>query len=243
MPLNILIPAGIALILIIVLIRLYPHLHMLFSKLVFGKYSSRYVATCKGYTGQSPYPYCIKDDFINHIAGFYNQNGKFEKYDSKREILFLDTPFGCTFKKVLKKQHKPFCINAIRYKAIDLKVFGYKDQMLASEMKKYFFFIDGEFALGQMTFKNPTPENMREIIAVMGKKYLDNPKLSANNFIINGSNHTQLLCEYNGFHLSVSYISRTHGHINEALDAYWESSTKINIGKQSSFEAELMEKL
>lgn len=243
MPLNVLIPAGIAILLIIVLIRIYPLLHMFFSRLIFGKYSSRYVATCKRYTGQSPYPYCIKDDFINHIAGFYNRNRKCEKYESKREILFLNTPYGSKFKKVLKSFQKPFCINSIRYNTLDIKVLGYRDHMFNNSIKKYFFFVNDEFVLGQMTFKNPSPENMNEIVAVLGKKYLDNHKLSSHNFIIHGSNETSLLCENNGFHFSVSYVSRAFGHINAALDKLWESSTKVVIGKQSSFEVELMDKL
>ncbi len=243
MPLQILIPAGAAIIVIIVLIRIYPLLHIFISKLIFGKLSSRYIATYKSYAGQSPYPYCIKDDFINHIAGFYKETNNRKEFETNKDILFQDIPFGTKTKGILKSNRKPFCINANRLELFDLKVFGYRDQMFTSDLKKYFFFVNGEFALGQLTFKSPLPENMKEIVGVIGKKYLNNSKMDSNNFIIRGKNSEVLLCEYNGFHLSISYLSRAFPHINEMLDNYWDASTNLSFGKQSSFEAELMEKL
>jgi hypothetical protein len=243
MSLQILILAATGIILLIVLIRIYPLIHIGISRVIFGKYSSRYLATCKRYTGQSPYPYCIKDDFINYIAGFYKASKTLQRFESEKEIFFLETDFGLSFKNILNSNPKPFCINSTRLKQFDMKVLGYKDILFTSEMKKYFFFIDGKFFMGQLTFKNPDKENIAKIVGVIRKKYLDIKSIDLDSFIIYGVNNSILLCEFNGFHLRLSYLSRAMDDINELLDNYWDTSTKIEIGKPKSLESELMSKL
>jgi len=243
MSLQILIPAGIAIILFIIIIRIYPLIHIQFSKIIFGKFSSRYIATCKHYTGQSPYAYCIKDDFINHIAGFYKKSKQQQRFDSSKEIIFLDTGFGANFQTIRKAHNKPFCINSNRLELFDLKVLGYRDTMFTSEVKKYFYFVDNRFFMGQLTFKNPDAEGIQKLVGVIMKKYLDNKKPESDNFIIYGKNHTFLMFEYNGFHVSISYLSRAFEDINKIVDEYWQSSTHKNIGKSTSLELELMDRL
>jgi len=243
MSLIILITIGSGIILISVLIRLYPLIHIFFSKIIFGKFSSRYIATAKNYTGQSPYAYCIKDDFINHIAGFYKNVEKIEKFNSELEITFMETEFGVSFNDVLKSNKKPFCINSNRLPGFDLKILGYKDLMFTAELKKYYYFVDKVFFMGQLTFKNPDKENIDKIVGVIRKKYLGTIKIESDSFMINGKNNSALLCQYNGFHLSLSYLSRANGEINHLVDEHWNSSTNIVLGKTSSLETELMDKL
>ena len=243
MSLQLLILIGVGVILIAVLIRLYPMIYIGLARLIFGKYSSRYFAVYKRTTKQSPYPYCIKDDFINYIAGFYNKKPSIQVFDSPFEITFLDTNFGSSFKSVRKNYKKPFCINSNRLNQFDLKVLGYKDALFTVEMKKYYFFVDGSFFLGQLSFKNPEKDSIDKIIGVIRKKYLPDQKPESDRFIINGKNETYLYCHYNGFHLSISYISRAREDISKKIDDYWGESTSLELGRQSSLEEELMEKL
>lgn len=243
MSLQILILALVGIILVVLLIRLYPVIYTGVSRLIFGKYSARYFATYKRQTGQNPYPYCIKDDFINYIAGFYQQRPTVANYESSSEINFLDHEFGVGFRQVLRQQKKPFCINATRLKEFEIKILGYKDALFTVEMKKYFFFVNGTFFLGQLSFKNPEKESIEKIIGVIRKKYLTNQVIDSDRFLINGKNNTRLFCHYNGFHLTVSYLSRDREDVNNKIDTYWRHATNIEIKKQSSLEDELMEKL
>lgn len=243
MPLHILIPAAIALILIVVVIRIYPILHIQMAKLLFGKYSSAYLATYKRYTGQSPYAYCIKDDFINHIAGFYKKANSLIEFNSGLEITFLDTAYGSTFKKVHKNNKKQMCVNANRLREFDLKVLGYRDIMFTAEMKKYFFFANGRFFLGELTFKNPSENNIRQIIAVIAKKYLNGKIPESDTFLIHGSNKASLLCTNNGFHLKISYLNHGIEEVNSQIEAYWTSATQKIFQETPSLETELMERL
>lgn len=243
MSLQTILIAGIGIIVLALFIRLYHVIYIGMVRLLFGKYSSRYFATYRRYTGQNPYPYCIKDDFINYIAGFNKKQPNLNEFDSDSEIVFLDIPFNTKFRSVLKQSKKPFCINSNRLKQFDLKVLGYKDALFTVDMKKYFFFIDGTFFLGQLTFKNPNKESIRKIIGVISKKYLEGKTIETDRFIIHGRNETFLLCVFNGFHLTISYLSRENSEIAEKIDDYWGKSTNLNLGNHATFEQELLDKL
>lgn len=234
---------GVGIILIIVLIRFYPMMYIGMARLVFGKYSSRYFATYKRYTGQSPYPYCIKDDFINYIAGFYKEKPAIQVFNSASEINFLNTSFGSTFRGVRKSSMKPFCINSNRLNQFELKVLGFKDALFTIEMKKYYFFVNGIFFLGQLSFKNPEKESIEKIIGVIRKKYLPDVNPETDSFIIKGKNETYLHCHYNGFNLSISYLTKAIKDITEKIDEYWMKSTSLELSQQTSLEDELMDKL
>lgn len=243
MELKFLILIGVGIVLFVVLIRIYPFLYIWFSKIIFGSYSSRYLATCKRYTGQSPYAYCIKDDFVNYIAGFYKNPEKITNLNSDLEISFLESDFGMNFKEILNANKKPFCFNSTRLAEFDLKVLGYRDIMFTSEMKKYYYFANKIFFLGQLTFKNPTKENIEKIVGVIRKKYLGMKPLEADSFIIHGKNNTLLYCHYNGFHLYLNYLNRSDEEINRLVDLHWTASTRLPAINLSSLEEELMEKL
>jgi hypothetical protein len=217
---------------------------MLFSRLVFGRYSARYVRTVKKYTGKSPYPYCIKDDFINHIAGFFMQSEYLKQFETEQSISFVNTDYGQKFRAFLRRNPTPFCINSMRFEPFDLKVLGYRDTLFSLEMKKYFFFINGIFILGQITFKNPKPENVKEIAAIIGKKYLNSADaLPPDNYRISDKQGNSLFCENNGFHLSLSYLSGNHENSVKLLEIYWKNATAFNLKKSPSLHKELMEKL
>ncbi len=231
-------------VLVILFVILFPVINMLFSRLIFGKYSAGYVNTVKKYTGKSPYPYCIKDDFINHVAGFFNHPRGLKQFDSDEMIVFSNVAFGEKFRSFLRKNPTPFCINSSRFPQFDLKVLGYRDKMFSVEMKKYFFFIDHVFVFGQITFKNPKPESLKEISAIVGKKYLGaQASLPETNYLISDKQGNSLLCENNGFHLTLGYLSGSHSDRLNRLKDYWHAFTDIKIKTRASLQKELMEKL
>lgn len=235
--------AAVALVVVIILIRMYPLLRIWMSRLFFGKHSARYVTTYKRYIRQSPYSYCIKDDFINHLVGCYKLPSELPTFDSDLEIEFSDVQYGQKFKEVIKAFPSPICINAIRLPAFELQVLGYKSQLFSYEMKKYFFFANGRFFMGQTTFNNSTIESRAELINVLQKKYLNGQKTSATDFLIRGKNQSFLRCEYNGFYLILSYLSRADAETIALVDEHWNSSVTSTTVEQSSLHDELMDKL
>ena len=240
---KIIIIVAVALVLIIIIIRMYPLLHIWMSRLFFGKYSARYVATHKRYFRQSPYSYCIKDDFINHLAGCYRLPPELPTFDSELEIEFSDAQYSQKFKEVIRAFPSPICINANRLSAFELQVLGYKSDVFGHAMKKYFFFANGRFFMGQTTFNHSTVDSRAELISVLQKKYLNGLKTPATDFLIRGQNQSFLRCEYNGFHLILSYFSRADADTIALVDEHWNSSITSKTVAQPSLHAELMDKL
>ncbi len=240
---KLIIIAAVALVVLIILIRMYPRFHILGARLFFGKYSANYVATYKRYIRQSPYSYCIKDDFINHLASHYKLSPELPTFDTDVEIEFSDAEYGQRFKEIIKAFPSPICINANRLKAFELQVLGYKSEVFGHEMKKYFFFANGRFFLGQITFNHSTVESRAEVINVLQKKYLNGLKTPATDFLIRGKNQSFLRSEYNGFYLIFSYISRADADLIALVDEHWNSSIKSHTIQQPSLQAELMDKL
>jgi hypothetical protein len=242
---NLLIIAAVVLVLIIIFIRMYPLLHITATRLFFGKYSARFITTYKRYTLQSPYSYCIKDDFINHLASCYKIAPDLPIYDSSVAIEFSDVAFGTKFKEVIRgNPSPPICINANRFPAFEMQALGYKNQVFGYEMKRYLFFANGIFFMGQITFNHSTAESRDELVMVIQKKYLNGAKSPASNFLIRGKNDSFLRCEYNGFYLILSYLSRADAKIIGLVDEHWERNVATSqIIQQSTLQAELMDKL
>lgn len=243
LPQIVLVALGVLLVLIIILIWFYPVFHIFFAKIFFGKFSSRYIDVHKKYTGKSPYGYCIKDDFVNHIAAFHKINNV-PVFKSNKEIRFGKTPFGSSFKTVYLSNPRPFCVNAVRLEFFDLKIIGVRSEMFESEMKSYFFFVDNKFVMGEYTFKNPNDNKLREISTIVRKKYLEEKNEESLSFMIQGNNDALLRFENTGFNLSIKYLDKSDEEINFRIQQYWNTSVKKGFEETATdFETELFDKL
>lgn len=244
MPQTLLIILGIIVILIVVLIWFYPVFHILGAKLLFGKFSARYIEVHKKYTGKSPYGYCIKDDFVNHIASFYHKKVNYPVYRSQKPILYGKISYGAKFKEVFAANQKPFCVNSFRLDLFELKLLGYRSEMFDAEMKSYYFFIDNRLFMGEYTFKNPNEEKLKEVAQIIHKKYIPGVAVDSMNFLIEGSNDAKLRFENTGFNLSLKYLDCSNQEINDLLVHYWNTAVKKDFDQVSTdFETELFDKL
>jgi hypothetical protein len=242
-PQVLLILAGLLILSVVLLIWFYPLIHIVFTKVIFGKFSAKYIDIHKKYTGKSPYGYCIKDDFVNHIASFYKINN-IPVFESDKPVLFGQMPFGTTFKEVFKANPKPFCINSFRLEFFDLKMLGIRSEMFETEMKSYFYFINNILFMGEYTFKSPHDDKLNEVAMIIRKKYLYGSQMDSLNFIIQGSNDVRLRFENTGFNLSVKYLDQSNQEQNDKIAQYWNASVKKGFEENTSdFETELFDKL
>lgn len=235
---------GVLFLLVVLLIWFYPVFHILFSKLIFGKFSARYIDVHKKYTGKSPYGYCIKDDFVNHIASFYKNLSTIPVYDTEVPVVFGKIPYGATFKEVFTINPKPFCVNSFRLEFFELKMLGYRSEMFETEMKSYFYFVNNRFFMGEYTFKNPNEAKLNEVATILRKKYLNGVKDDSLNFMIRAVNDAKLRFENTGFNLSVKYLDRSNQDVNDKIEHYWNSAIKKGFEELATdFETELYERL
>ena len=243
MPVSLIVSAVALVIVIIITIRIYPLLLIIFSRLFFGKYSAKHLLLHKKYMGTSPYGYCIKDDFINHLAGFYKIPDDRKIFQTNKNIVFGTTKFGEKFSQIIMFNKKLFCLNAIRLPQFELKVVGFRSEMFDFEMKTYYYFANNRFFMGEYSFKLPDDEKIDEILSILQKKYLDSEKVSEMDFLIENKNQAIIFYEHNGFHLSIKYLTQEDKKILSVLNDYWESNIRVNIIKSGSFKSDLMSKL
>ena len=243
MSLQILIFSAVVISAIIILIRIHPLLIIFATKLIFGKYNPRYLMVYKKFSGKSPYGYCIRDDFINHIAGFYGKSKASEIYETKAEITFGQFPFTSKYSQLFKIKGRPFCATLQRNNFFDLKIFGFRDELVGFDIRSYFHFIDGGFFMGEHSLKAPSKDKIEEFSNILQKKYLGGQKTKSEKFIIKGSNNVWILFEHTGFTLSIKYLDQGREEVNTKLCEFWDNSVFVIPEPGSSFEDELMGKL
>lgn len=240
---NILIFAAAAVVLILIIIRFYPFVYIFFTRIFFGKYNARYIEVHRHFTGKNPYGYCIKDDFINYIAGFYEKIDEIPTYKSRHSITFRDIPFENTFKRVRKHEGRFFCLNASRLEHFDLKVLGFRENMFSHEVKTYYFFVNNLFFMGDYSFKETDQLDLNELAQILSKKYLEGIKLESEDFLIEGANNVLIRFSSSGFHLSIKYLYKGNENINTLLDQFWALMKTKKIETSTTFEEELLKKL
>ena len=233
----------VALVVVIIIIRIYPLLLVMLSKLFFGKYSFKYLFYHKKYLGTSPYGYCIKDDFLNHLAGFYKSAEDRKKFNTDVNIFFGNAKFGEKIGQITLENNKLVCLNAIKLPQFELTVAGFRSEMFNYEMKTYYYFANNRFFMGEYSFKVPEDEKINEISSILQKKYLGTEKVFNEDFLIENENQAKICFVHNGFHLSIKYLTHADKKILDLLDKYWDSMIRLNPVKKGSFESELKAKL
>ncbi len=228
---------------IFLLILVYRLLIVFFIKITYGKYNPYYVKISKKFTGKSPYRHCNKDDFINHIAGFYRKANGTETFETNTEIGFGSFPFTNKYSQLFKLKGKPICVNLMRDNFFDIKTFGFRDELFNSDIRSYYHFIDRVFFMGEYLLKTPTKANIEEVSHILQKKYLGKQQTNNEKYIIKGSNDVSILFENTGFNLSIKYLYQGGEDINTKLDAFWEKSVNVYIEPLPDLQTELMEKL
>jgi hypothetical protein len=244
MNLQIFLLAAVLVVVIFIIVRYHPQFIIFFSRIMYGRYHPNYVQTHKNFTGKSPYAYCIKDDFINHISGYFGKSKPTESFKSNLDIEFGSLPFACKYRKLITLKGKPFCANLLRNEFFDLKIFGYREELIGSKIRTNFYFIDKKFFMGEFSLKTPAQERIEELSTVLQKKYLGERKTNSENFIIEGANNVLVLFENTGFHLAIKYFDKDNEDIKPKLDEFWESSVYVAIPEPATeIESDLMERL
>lgn len=243
MPLSLIIVAIAVVVSVTIIIQFFPLFLVTGSKIFYGKYSTTYLLLYKKFMGTSPYGYCIKDDFINHIAGYYKNPGNRKKYMTTEDIYFGNTKYGEKFSNLMKGGKKPVCLNVMKLPHFDLRVVGFRSEMFNSEMKACYYFANNQFFMGEYSFKITDKEKIKAISSALQQKYLKSETVIDEDFLIENSNQATICFEHNGFNLSLKYLTYKDEKTLKLLNSYWESKVNINFKNSVSFEKEVRAKL
>jgi hypothetical protein len=243
MSLKIILLGGVLVMFVYLVIRFHPQIIIFLSRLILGRYNAKYVQIHKNFTGKSPYAYCIKDEFINHITGFYSESKPKQIYKATTDIEFGSLAFDSKYRKLFKLKGRPFCVNLVSNAFFDLKIFGYREELIGSRIRAHFYFIDKRFVMGEYSLKTPSNEKILELATVLQKKYLGVIKTDGDSFIIEGTNGVKVLFENTSFNLSIKYLHQGKEEVDLKLSKFWNRSIYSKPEPVADNETELMERL
>jgi len=231
MPTQIIYIAVIILAVIIIIAITWTRLKLFFTRIFRGKYSLAYINLYKKYYLKSPYAKCIKDEFIFRIFSFFEKSKDIKQYKTNKTIQFGETPFLVRYNDLIKTFGKPYCFNTYLIQPSDnkLKIIGHKEQMLNTDIKALYYFIDNTFFMGEYVFKEITHETINKISNLLQKKYLDDILTEGNDdFYIEDKDNTIIYFSYTGFALILRYYCRKDTQINSILEEYFTETRTIS---------------
>ncbi len=223
MPTQIIYIAVAILVVILIIAVTWPRLKLFFTRVFRGKYSLAYVSLYRKYYMKSPYTHCIKDEFVFRILSFFEKSKDTKQFKTNKTIQFGETPFFIRHNDFIKTFGKPYCFNTylIQPSNNTLKIIGYKEQMLNTDMKALYYFIDNTFFMGEYVFKEITHETINEISNLLQKKYLDDKLTEGTDDFYIENKDTMIYFSYTGFALILGYYCRKDTQINNILEEYF----------------------
>ncbi|MBM3404899.1 MAG: hypothetical protein FJY10_08425 [Bacteroidetes bacterium] len=173
--------------------------------LLYGTFSYKYLSLYKQYTGKSPFPYCFKDDFLNHIFYMLKVQGESPVYKTDAKIKFGDEEFLVDRKHIMQKRGEPDFFQSHEFNDHIFKVAGYWETIFNSEVKMLFFFIDDIFFMGEYLFREKSLAHLDEIVPILESKYMREKIGSRENFYLMDEDQSMIFLGNNGFNVFIQY--------------------------------------
>lgn len=186
--------------------------------MIYGQYSFEFFQLYKRYFVRSPFQYCFRDEFINHLLFVMDKTSHLPRYKSPKEIYFENTPYFIHYKDFLKKKGNPYCFNAFAFKNPDfiIKAAGYQEKIAGSRAVTVFYFINDLFFMGEYIFKNPKTKIKESLVS----HFLNDQQIAPDNFFIDNTKDRIVHYQDTGFTVDIKYITEENGSISEILSTY-----------------------
>ncbi len=198
-------------------------------KIIFGKYSYKYIMKFRKYTNKKPHPYCFKDDFYYHILSIRNALNHDIQYKANGVFTFDGLDFSKNFKQTLLENGQPDCFTISNEKEIPLKVAGYKSRMFHSNEKTLHYFCNNHYFMGEYVFSSLADDTSKLIVETIKQEFLIDVKYSKNFTIIDPvGNH--LFFTDTGFFLSIKFFNANNRVVKSIVDFTSETeNNKLDI--------------
>ncbi len=215
---TLLIAVGVFLLFIILLIRFRKPLGLLFTRIIYGKFSIEFFHLYKKYFIRSPFQYCFRDEFVSHLLFVMDKSQDIPLYKSSREIYFENTPYFIRYKEFIKLRGEPYCFNAYSFINPDfvIKAIGYQDHIVGSKAVVVYYFMNDYFFMGEYIFKNPKT-NIKESLV---NHFLGYDGVTEDNFYIENTLKRTIHYQDTGFTIDIKYITEEDSQVAENLRSY-----------------------
>lgn len=179
----------------------------IYTSIVHGKYSLKYVNLFKRNNLRSPFTPCIKDEFIFHVLMFIIKSPKAETFSTSNKIQFGNIPFSTTYKEVFFNKGIPYCFNAMMVGSHEIKVVGYQELVNKTRFKSVYFFINDKFCVGEYLFSDVGKVESLDISKILMKKYISDSIDEKEELYIEDGNGNIIYYRDNGFETSIKYCN------------------------------------
>ncbi len=199
-------------------------LKLKFQILLHGRYSIQVNDYCQKKNLVPPYILCYNEMPLEHMILFIKPESSIKQYSTEQQVNFQEIAFGESLKSFLRKYKSPDCYTIQQFFKYEIRVYGYRRKTYSKKDKNLFYFINGQFAMGEILIPvNPLMEK-KTILEALGKKYnLELAGEESNNFIIKDSSGRLLLFEDNGFQYALRYTKNEFYGLKEAWIKYHKS--------------------
>lgn len=199
-----------------------PHLKLLFTRILFGRFSYSYQATFrKNRTPNHRKRYqraCSRTDPLNHYVAIAKEKPVYTSYKGTGILNFNQIEFGLGFSKVRQKNGIYHCYDVVNYKSHLWSRIGYKERIFHASAKRIYHFIDNTFFFGEISFSDLRQVDFREVIRVLLEKYTSKKDNIPEGDLRIDFENGFIYVENTGISLSVKYISTEFPEVNAALD-------------------------
>ena len=226
-PVTLIVAAIFLLIILIVSIRYRKIFILKYLKIFKGKYSYEYLARYKHYFIRSPYQYCFREEFIQHLRIILNKDKVYPTHHSEKDILFEDMPYSTGIKPFMRQRSRPDCVNTFKYAdpGFVIKALGYQEEKFGEKVTAVYYFMNDIFFMGEYIFKHSSSKLREKIL----EDYMSMAPGIQDQFYIHNSRERIIHFHDNGFAINIKYISREDPVVMENLQNYFNGISNWKI--------------
>jgi hypothetical protein len=192
------------------------------------KYSLKYYEKYKKVRKKLPFIEPIKEHFITHNIGLFIKNSKYPVYHTDMVISYPDIPFRTLFKKIRQKYGNPSQYAVYRLNEHVLSIAAFKSLVLSDDNKIVLYFFNEELVEFEYILFHLKEKEYKEIVQrVIIGKYLAGQELSRlDGFYIEDDEKNQISVHWNGFDLSIKFLTCYSDGYKQAFMDYYHNTWK-----------------
>ena len=202
--------------------------HKIFSGLA-GKYTLKYYESYCKVKKKLPYTEPLKEHFIAHNLDLFIKNSKYPSYHTDVIISYPDIQFKTSFEKISHKYGQPSQFAIYKMLEHTLAIAAFKSLVLNDENKIILYFFDEELIEFEYILFNLKEKEYKNVLyRVIINKYLAGRELSEDEgFYLEDSDKNQVFVLWNGFDLSIKFLSCFSNVYEETFMDYYNNVWKL----------------
>lgn len=207
----------IAVVLLILLFFIFRiRLMLIFTRKVYGKYSSEFIIRFKSLTKTNPYPYCLKAELFQHLCLFRDRKPEYGSYYYQGQIKPAGVELGIPFRIFLNSSKEFDCFNIVELDKNEVLIAGKQSVFYGVEALVRFYFLKGRLFKVDYLYRNITRTTMKKILGEFKNSMSVENDETHDTFYIECDN-CSIYAGDDGFSLMIKFLERNNPDIESIL--------------------------